>query len=141
MAALFGDVDGVPRKKPEEAELDITPMIDVTFLLLIFFMVTSTMQSQSELNIPVAKHGTGVPGATVTIVKIRSGDPPVIMRKNGSEMSLDEVTAYVQEGFPEKDEVVIKADRDVPHGFVQEVTREVVKVEDIKFSIGVKEKP
>mgnify|MGYP003325625382 CR=1 FL=1 len=35
----------LPRKKLEDAEMDITPMIDVTFLLLIFFMVTSTMQA------------------------------------------------------------------------------------------------
>jgi len=29
----------VARRRPGEAELDFTPMIDVTFLLLIFFMV------------------------------------------------------------------------------------------------------
>ena len=45
------------KKKPEEAELDITPMIDVTFLLLIFFMVTSTMQATPDKDIPGAKRG------------------------------------------------------------------------------------
>ena len=42
---MFGESGGLGRaKKKDEADLDITPMIDVTFLLLIFFMVTSTMQ-------------------------------------------------------------------------------------------------
>lgn len=45
------------KKKVEEAELDITPMIDVTFLLLIFFMVTSTMQATPDRDIPGAKDG------------------------------------------------------------------------------------
>jgi biopolymer transport protein ExbD len=30
----------VPRRLPEEAKLEMTPMIDVTFLLLIFFLAT-----------------------------------------------------------------------------------------------------
>ena len=51
---------GSTRKRGEEAELDITPMIDVTFLLLIFFMVTSTMQGKPDLDVPPVKHGVGV---------------------------------------------------------------------------------
>lgn len=35
----------------EELELNITPLIDVVFLLLIFFMVTTTFQQQTELQI------------------------------------------------------------------------------------------
>jgi hypothetical protein len=45
---VFDDEDdGFQRRKKAgiaDADLDITPMIDVTFLLLIFFMVTSTLQ-------------------------------------------------------------------------------------------------
>ena len=44
------------RKKPQ-LELSMTPMIDVVFLLLIFFMVTTTFNRQTELkiNLPEAK--------------------------------------------------------------------------------------
>jgi biopolymer transport protein ExbD len=35
-----------------EAEMDMTPMVDVTFLLLIFFMVTASFTMQKSLNIP-----------------------------------------------------------------------------------------
>ncbi len=54
-----GDDEGSFRRRPatEEMDLDITPMIDVTFLLLIFFMVASTMQATAENDIPPAKHG------------------------------------------------------------------------------------
>ena len=42
-----------PKKKREESELDITPMIDITFLLLAFFVVVSKMDP--TLAIPVPK--------------------------------------------------------------------------------------
>lgn len=38
-------------KEPEDAALNLTPLIDVVFLLLIFFMITTTFQKQTELQI------------------------------------------------------------------------------------------
>ena len=35
-----------------EAEMDMTPMVDVTFLLLIFFMVTASFSLQKSMQIP-----------------------------------------------------------------------------------------
>ena len=39
-----------PHKK-KDVELDITALIDVVFLLLIFFMVSTTFERESEINI------------------------------------------------------------------------------------------
>ena len=39
------------RKKKERLELSMTPMIDVVFLLLIFFMVTTTFNRQTEVKV------------------------------------------------------------------------------------------
>ncbi|WP_020161078.1 MULTISPECIES: ExbD/TolR family protein [Methylobacter] len=45
------------RKKREAPEISMAPMIDVVFLLLLFFMVTTTFNRQTEVNIklPEAK--------------------------------------------------------------------------------------
>jgi len=45
------------RRNRKPIEITLTPMIDVVFLLLIFFMVTTTFSQQSELkiNLPEAK--------------------------------------------------------------------------------------
>lgn len=45
------------RRSRKPIEITLTPMIDVVFLLLIFFMVTTTFSQQSELkiNLPEAK--------------------------------------------------------------------------------------
>lgn len=46
------------RRPPENAKIQMTPMIDMTFLLLVFFMVTSkitTEQKKLEIKLPTAK--------------------------------------------------------------------------------------
>lgn len=40
------------KREPEEAEMDMTPMVDVTFQLLIFFMVTAAFAMQKSIEIP-----------------------------------------------------------------------------------------
>lgn len=40
------------KKKSGDNELDMTPMVDVTFLLLIFFMVTAAFSMQKSLEVP-----------------------------------------------------------------------------------------
>jgi biopolymer transport protein ExbD/transcription elongation factor Elf1 len=47
------DDDDLPIKlKPDEGELDMTPMVDVTFLLLIFFMITAAFSLQKSMESP-----------------------------------------------------------------------------------------
>ncbi|HIF51232.1 MAG TPA: biopolymer transporter ExbD [Thiotrichaceae bacterium] len=43
-------MDFRPRRR-DEVDLDITPLIDVVFLLLIFFMVSTTFEQNYEINI------------------------------------------------------------------------------------------
>ena len=139
-----GSLGGRPRS--QETELDITPMIDVVFLLLIFFMVTSTMQSETALNVPAARHGEGVPSEACTEIIVLAPASPAEGPKvrlgevNGPEGSLEDVKAFVEEGVRSgRTDVVIKADRDVPHGFVQRVLKIVAEIEGVQFSIGVQD--
>ena len=147
--ATFADaVDegwGGRERDPSEAELDITPMIDVTFLLLIFFMVTSTMQASADLEIPAAKHGVGLETDKTTVIIVKNpgseGEVPVIVLENGNEVSLEEVTSEVQKQMQDNiSQVIIKADGRVTHGFVQEVIKAVTSVEGVGFSIAVRDK-
>jgi len=43
------------RKPREDLELNLTPLIDVVFLLLIFFMVSTTFQKESEISLQLPK--------------------------------------------------------------------------------------
>ena len=55
-AALLevGDDEGftLKRRRMEVEEMDLTPMVDVTFLLLIFFMITASFSLQKTLEVP-----------------------------------------------------------------------------------------
>ena len=60
-----GEVDAhearlMPRPHQDDSEMDITPMIDMTFLLLIFFLVASKMDRSNEVRLPPAEHGVAV---------------------------------------------------------------------------------
>jgi len=52
MQAVEGEDDPPKRVKRKEDELDMTPMVDVTFLLLIFFMVTASFSLQKSVAMP-----------------------------------------------------------------------------------------
>jgi len=43
------------KQQREDLELNLTPLIDVVFLLLIFFMVSTTFQKESELSVQLPK--------------------------------------------------------------------------------------
>jgi biopolymer transport protein ExbD len=148
---LFGDGSDEgfavkPRKAPD-ADLDITPMIDVTFLLLIFFMVTSTMQGTPDVEVPPAKHGVGVDTMRATVITVKrpevpDGRPTIILGDGrGPEGDLEAVREFVERRRAQDvTQVIIKADRDVQHGYVQEVARVVSAIDGVRFSIGVQDK-
>ena len=58
-------------RREEPAEINLTPLIDVVFLLLIFFMVTTTFNRYAELRIDLPKASaqpTRPPKATELVV-------------------------------------------------------------------------
>lgn len=55
-----------PRRKREHGELDMTPMVDVTFLLLIFFMVTASFSLQKSIRVP--QQNSDLPSPAVLVI-------------------------------------------------------------------------
>ena len=126
-------------------ELDLTPMIDATFMLLAFFMVSSSMEAASPLQLPTANAGKskGLKNAVVVTVFYANDHPEIYLtdgRKIGSPATLAEVTAFIrQEVAEQKTTVVIKADRSTPSGFVEEVARAAAEVDGVQdFYVGVR---
>ena len=116
------------KRVPIDEELDITPMIDVTFLMLIFFMVASTMQGTPDLPIPPAKAGAGVDqGSSAVVTVLSEGGEPRILLGDGPKApqgDLAAVSAYVAQAVAENRKyVILKADRDLTAGTVEEVAK------------------
>lgn len=117
---------GKQRRRPV---LNITPLIDVLFLLLIFFLVSSTFVEQPniKLDLPRAAHADVSKVESLAVSINETGqlyfrDRPVARR---------ELPALLHEALGEQKDrsLVIKADRNVPHGAV-------VKVLDIAKGAG-----
>ncbi len=64
------------RRKVADAEMDMTPMVDVTFLLLIFFMVTAVFSSQKSFQIPTPKEERAT---TLTTLADYEDDPEFVV--------------------------------------------------------------
>lgn len=102
------------RKEPE-SDLDITPMIDIVFLLLIFFIVTSKMQPQQVTDLPKARHGEGVASKQWIVINAKRGvgDAAEVSRKDGSNFSSDkeeqnqQIEEYVKEGLEQGMKLVV----------------------------------
>lgn len=140
---------GRGREMPEEDdEINITAMIDVVLLLLIFFMITSSMETSTTLQIPPADNGKDVlvdQSVVVTIFKT-TGDPEIYLSDGAKEngpSDLEGVKSHVREGVASGlRSVILKADRDLPSGFVEDVARAAADVDpELKFYVGVMDKP
>jgi len=82
----------LPRRKRDDDEMDITPMIDITFLLLIFFVVCSTMDPTKIGTIPQAENGLAVSAKNSAVIFINPGpdDEVILSTPDGTEFSRDE---------------------------------------------------
>lgn len=123
-----------PRPPMSDDELDITPMIDITFLLLIFFLVSSKMTAEQAVDLPKARHGGVVAGKESVIIVVRrgSGDTAEVEQADGTPFSSDteqqnaEIAEYVQQGLDAgKQHVIIRAEGAVRHGEVGRVSEAI----------------
>lgn len=98
-------------------QLEITPLIDCVFLLLVFFMLTSHFIIVPGINVklPKAVSSDSVDIRTETVV-ITSED---ILYSGDKPLSVKEFEKHLEEGIPES--VFIKADKDASLGVVVEV--------------------
>lgn len=145
----------VHRKRKDDAEMDITPMIDIVFLLLIFFLVAATPDQNTAVELPPARHGGGVSVQTAVIFTLANrgnDEPAAVYAAEGAvgdplpddpEAQKRAIISAVEEGFNEgKIAVLVKAERSVKHKDVSRVADAVgaAEVEDVHLHIAVFEK-
>ena len=100
-------------------QIDIAPLIDVVFLLLIFFMLTSTfvMQPAIKVNLPKAVTSESVKPENAEIV-VNSEN---VVYVNGAVVTMQELKAFLKEAGKRGQSLVIKADTRVSLGRVVEI--------------------
>jgi len=105
---------------PEKKSLDLTPMIDVVFLLLIFFLLTSIFSKPSiPLNLPEAESAK-ISREPEVSVAIRLDGTVLLNNKSISLAELQSALTVLYEGKQRK-EISLISDKGVPFGRVVEV--------------------
>jgi biopolymer transport protein ExbD len=110
-----------------EASFDLTPMIDVVMLLVVFFTMTSqfkdAMPTNVELPAEVGHEATETSPTTIFLELRRDGT----LSSRGNPVRLEEVLAELPTGksanAADRAELVLRADRMTPIGEVNRVTK------------------
>ncbi|MEM0949638.1 MAG: biopolymer transporter ExbD [Pseudomonadota bacterium] len=76
--------------------LSLTPLIDVIFLLLLFFMLSSSFARFGEIEISPSANSTGQPNAPADRVFIQLGANRLTL--NGRPVALDEIATQLDPG-------------------------------------------
>ena len=109
----------------EEAEINITPMLDIVFIMLIFFIVTTSFTKETGASIikPVAEQAVALRNGTI-LIGVRPNDE-IWMSKR--QVELREVRQMVERAKAENPEgsVVIIADKGSKIGVVTQVMDQV----------------
>jgi biopolymer transport protein ExbD len=136
------------RTYPREIDFNMTPLIDVVFLLIIFFLVSSHLaqqETQLELNLPTAASGEPNPrtvGPRVTVNLLADGQ----MMLGSSPASPQEIAKrlrYERERTSDDLEVRIRGDRAVPYAVVEPILLACVDagVWNVSFAVVEKTRP
>ena len=101
------------------SEINVTPLVDVTLVLLIIFMVTTPMlQRGTDVQLPQAQQSEPKEEQRITLTLTREGKLYV----NNQEVPRAELTARLMALTRNRDRVVhFRGDAQVPYGLVIEV--------------------
>ena len=116
----------VPRQRLEKARIEIIPMIDIIFFLLVFFMVSTlsmTINHGLPVNLPKAASSQQDLRETFNVTVMQDGT----LFLNKEPITLTELGQQVKTGLEKDPElvVIINADDQALHGAIVSVMDEV----------------
>ena len=114
----------------EEAEIDMTPMLDVVFIMLIFFIVTASFVKESGIDVNRPEAATAVKKDRANILVAISDKGEIWINKR--RIDVRAVQANIERLHAENPQgtVVIQADR-------KSTTETLIKVMDASRAAGI----
>ena len=120
------------KKKDDEPNIGIAPLVDIVFLLLIFFMVTShyDIAAGVQIKLPRVTKKTASPDAESRIIIIIDKDGNVYL--DGAKTDMKTLKSRLAEEVKNRGmlNLILQADSDVRHG-------KVVEIMDIAKGAGI----
>jgi biopolymer transport protein ExbD len=128
-------------REEEEAAIDMTPMLDIVFIMLIFFIVSTSFLKEAgiEVNKPKAAKASKTNKANIFIAIRDTGE--IWMDKR--VIDVERVGANIERLLAETptEVIVIQADKEAKHGVVVKVMDAIKAANsDLRISIAAKDK-
>ncbi|TCK60454.1 ExbD/TolR family protein [Seleniivibrio woodruffii] len=127
------------REEKKNPEINVTPLIDIVFILLIFLMVSTSFNftNSIDVNLPAAKGDEKPLVENIRIVMTKEG----LITVNDQTVQIAEVEGILGEfkKTAPAATVIIEADKEVAHGQVVTVMDASRKAGYEKFAIAVEE--
>ena len=110
------------RKKNEESEINITPMLDIVFIMLIFFIVTTSFVKEISIDVNRPTKSPIKEQKKSDVISVRILDSGQILIQERL-ISIDAVRANIESSLALKPQasVVVVSDRDADAGLLVKV--------------------
>ena len=109
------------RKKNSELSLEVTPLIDIVFLLLIFFVLNSQFEKLTtmELSLPqVNSNQLNELADENLIIEINSAEELILNGERLNEFSYTSLNNFIIDNYPDSKKAVISADSDTRYQYL-----------------------
>jgi biopolymer transport protein ExbD len=109
------------KRKKRTVKLDISPLIDCVFLLLIFYAVSTTFIEKPGIKLELPASESGEVGDEVRMIVTLSQNDDLFY--NSQPVTQDELRTLLESELETRQEknVILRADRQVEHGRVVEI--------------------
>ena len=125
-------------EEEENFSLDLTPLVDVVFLLLIFFMVSTVFvdfKRRIDISLPTSK--VSIPDEIPKAIELEiTVDKQVFL--NGDKVSLKSLESALKKiDVDKKKAAIIRADKNLPYGDVIKVMGMLQSARILDISVAV----
>ena len=122
-------------------KMDMTPMVDVAFLLLIFYMTTTQFKppEKVEVKLPESHANLKVPDTDVLMVYVTKAGEVFVSPGKGITESVgvselgSRIKYYRMQNYAFR--VALKGDKDAPYGVVEDVMSQLQSVQANRFNL------
>src|SRR5678815_3553748 len=120
-------------------DINVTPLVDITLVLLIIFMVTASLIVNPGIKVDLPKAASGTETSKSTLALNKEG----VLFLNGEKSDDSGVVRFIGSELPKNPQLqaIIAADKAVPHGDVIHVIDLVKRSGVHKFAISTDREP
>jgi biopolymer transport protein ExbD len=123
-------------KSQKKARIEIIPMIDVIFFLLVFFMISSLSHEKfGSVAVNLPKTSSMANAVTQKVIVSIKASGEIFLNENKTTLeALPELVSHAMKDMPDET-VIVNADKAVSYGLIMSVLDEVKKIGVRKFAL------